>query len=73
MNISHLVHFVQPDNFHDVDPEMIKIQAELVSIPLVQRKIYTGNFETQFKSTVSELVCERDKGHGLRRYFSRAA
>ncbi len=62
MNISHLVHFDRPNNLHGVDPEMIKIQAELADIPLVQRKVDSGDFETQFKNTVVELARQGTKG-----------
>jgi diphthine-ammonia ligase len=54
--ISHLVHFDRPFNLHGVDPAMIKLQTELVGIPLVQRKIASEDFEEEFKDTVGALI-----------------
>ncbi len=62
MNISHLVHFDRPNNLHGVDPEMIKVQAELAGIPLVQRKVDSGDFEKHFKNAIAELVGQGTKG-----------
>ena len=56
--ISHLVHFDRPSNLHGVDPAMIRIQAELAGIPLVQQRVAAGDFEQAFKQTVTNLKKE---------------
>jgi uncharacterized protein (TIGR00290 family) len=53
--ISHLVHFDRPFNLHGVDPAMIRLQAELAGIPLVQKQVKNEDFEREFKDIVSEL------------------
>jgi diphthine-ammonia ligase len=55
MKVSHLVHFDRPNNLHGVDPAMIRLQAELAGIPIVQRKVESRDFEREFKRTVNEL------------------
>jgi uncharacterized protein (TIGR00290 family) len=54
--VSHLVHFDRPLNLHGVDPAMIRLQAELAGIPLVQRRVATEDFEWEFKDTVGALI-----------------
>lgn len=56
MNISHLVHFDRPNNLHGVDPEMIRLQADLGGIPIIQRKVDSGDFEREFRKTVGDLA-----------------
>jgi uncharacterized protein (TIGR00290 family) len=60
MKVSHLVHFDRPNNLHGVDPAMIRLQAELAGIPLIQRRVASEEFEQEFKMTVSSL-----KQHGV--------
>ena len=60
--ISHLVHFDRPNNLHGVDPAMIRLQAGLAGIPLVQQRIAAGDFEKEFKQTVTSLKNEGVSG-----------
>jgi diphthine-ammonia ligase len=53
--VSRLIHFDRPNNLHGVDPSMIRVQAALAGIPLVQRHIAKDDFEHQFKMTVASL------------------
>ncbi len=62
MKISHLLHFDRPNNLHGVDPAMIRLQAELAGIPIVQRKVVSEDFEREFKKTVGELAKSGTKG-----------
>jgi uncharacterized protein (TIGR00290 family) len=55
LTISRLVHFDRPLNLHGVDPAMIRLQAELAGIPLVQKKAESADFEREFRSTVTDL------------------
>ena len=55
IRISRLVHFDRPNNLHGVDPFMIRIQAELARIPIVQKSVPSIDFEREFKDTVNEL------------------
>jgi len=56
LTVSHLVHFDRPSNLHGVGPAMIRLQAELAGIPLIQRKVATEDFEWEFKETVGSLL-----------------
>ncbi|MGE5172419.1 MAG: diphthine--ammonia ligase, partial [Betaproteobacteria bacterium] len=56
MKITHLVHFDRPNNLHGVDPAMIRIQAELAEMPMVQRRVASEDFEREFKKTVGDLA-----------------
>jgi uncharacterized protein (TIGR00290 family) len=60
--LSHLVHFDRPNNLHGVDPAMIKVQAELTGIPMIQREVAFEDFEREFKKTVGELAKNGAKG-----------
>jgi len=60
--LSHLVHFDRPNNLHGVDPAMIKLQAELTGIPMIQRKVASEDFERAFKKTVGGLATSGVKG-----------
>jgi uncharacterized protein (TIGR00290 family) len=62
MKLSHLVHFDRPNNLHGVDPAMIKLQADLTGIPMIQRKVASEDFEREFKKTIEELVMSGTKG-----------
>ncbi len=56
MKLSHLVHFERPNNLHGVDPAMIRLQAELAGIPIVQRKVDPKDFESEFRAVVGGLA-----------------
>ncbi len=62
LKISHIVHFNRPENLHGVDPAMIRLQAELTGIPLVQRHVATEGFEQEFRNTVNSLKKEGAAG-----------
>ncbi len=62
MKITHLVHFDRPNNLHGVDPAMIRVQAELSGIPIVQRKVDSKDFEREFKKTVGGLARNGARG-----------
>lgn len=55
LTISHLVHFDRPYNLHGVDPSLIRLQAGLAGIPMVQRRVASEDFEREFKETVAAL------------------
>ena len=55
MKVSHLVHFDRPNNLHGVDPALIRLQAELAGIPMIQRQVASEEFEHEFEMTVSSL------------------
>jgi len=61
MKLSHLVHFDRPNNLHGVDPDMIKLKAELTGIPMIQRKA-SADFEREFRKTIGELAMNGTKG-----------
>jgi diphthine-ammonia ligase len=62
IQLSHLVHFDRPNNLHGVDPAIIRLQAELTGIPLIQRKVATEDFEQEFKKTIGGLATSGTKG-----------
>ncbi len=62
MKVSHLVHFDRPNNLHGVDPAMIRLQAELARLPIVQRKVASEDFEREFRKTVGDLARSGIKG-----------
>jgi len=55
IKVSHLVHFVRENNLHGVSADLIRLQAELTGIPIIQREIISENFEDGFKETVKEI------------------
>ena len=55
IRVSRLVHFDRPNNLHGVDSAMIRLQAVLARIPLIQKNIQSNDFEREFKETVNEL------------------
>ena len=63
MKVSRLVHFDRLFNLHGVSAEMIKQQAELAGIPLVQKKVEQENFEHEFKKTVG--ACAKNGTQGV--------
>jgi uncharacterized protein (TIGR00290 family) len=62
LTVSNLVHFDRPNNLHGVDPAMIRLQAELAGIPIVQQRVKSEDFEQEFKKTVGELSKNGTKG-----------
>ncbi len=62
LRISHLVHFDRPENLHGVDPALIRLQAELTGIPLVQKRLASKDFEREFRDTVDSLKKEGASG-----------
>ena len=62
LKISGLVHFDRPNNLHGVDPGMIRLQAELAGIPILQQRVLSEDFEQEFKKTVGELAGNGTKG-----------
>lgn len=62
MNVSHLVHFDRPNNLHGVDPAMIRLQAELAGVTIVQERVAQEDFERVFKKTVGDLAQHGTKG-----------
>ncbi len=63
MKISHFVHFDRALNLHGVDPALVRLQAELAGIPIVQRKVVSDDFEREFKDTVAAL--RKDGARGM--------
>lgn len=59
--VEKLLNFISKDSkrtaFHGIEKDLIKLQAELISIPLFQKEVTadTGEYEKEFKSAVSEL------------------
>ncbi len=62
MKVSHLVHFDRSNNLHGVDPAMIRLQAELAGITIVQRRVDSSDFEREFRTTVGELAKKGARG-----------
>jgi len=55
VNVSHIVHFVKEDNLHAVAPELIRLQAGLSGIPIIQQEITSDDFESGFKETIKKI------------------
>lgn len=55
MKISHLVHFVREDNLHGVSPGLVRLQASLTGMNIVQKEVPDGSFERFFKETVKSI------------------
>ncbi len=53
--MSHLVHFVRENNLHGVAAGLIRLQAELSGIPVVQKEISSNDFESEFKDTIRSI------------------
>jgi uncharacterized protein (TIGR00290 family) len=62
MKISHLIHFVREPNLHGVSPELIRIQASITGIDIVQKEVPDGDFERHFKKTVKSVGMPGLKG-----------
>jgi diphthine-ammonia ligase len=62
LKISRLVHFDRPNNLHGVDPVLIRLQADLAGIPMVQKRVASEDFEQVFRSTVGDLAQQGIKG-----------
>jgi len=61
IKISHLLHFVREFNLHGVNAEMIRLQAGLSDILIIQQRILS-DFESGFKETVRGLMGSGIKG-----------
>lgn len=63
--VKYLLNFVSKEYkrccFHGIRPELLKLQTELIGIPLVQKEVSADmqKYEQEFKQAVSEL---KDKG-----------
>jgi diphthine-ammonia ligase len=62
MHIGHLVHFDRSNNLHGVDPKMIRLQAALMGIPLIQQKVASEDFEQEFRKTIGTLAKNGARG-----------
>ncbi len=62
MRVSHLIHFDRPNNLHGVDPAMIRLQAELAEIPIIQKRVSQPDFEQEFRETVSDFAGKGARG-----------
>lgn len=66
--VKHLLNFISKEYrrccFHGTEAKLLKLQAELVGIPLVQREVSPDmqNYEREFKDAVCELQAEGVKG-----------
>jgi diphthine-ammonia ligase len=56
--VSRLVHFDRPFNLHGIDPELIRLQAKLAGIPMVQKRVANEDFEQEFRNTAESLKLE---------------
>ena len=54
-NVGRLIHFERPNNLHGVDPALIRVQAALTGIPMIQRFVQQDEFENEFRMTVASL------------------
>jgi uncharacterized protein (TIGR00290 family) len=65
-NISHLVNFISEEHgrvrSHGIDAEIIKLQAEAIGIPLLQRAITRNGYEETFKEAMRTLIPHQVKG-----------
>ncbi len=62
IQVSHLVHFDRPNNLHGVNPAMIRLQAELAGIPIVQKRVVSEDFDREFRKTVGDLAKQGARG-----------
>ncbi|UCD72541.1 MAG: diphthine--ammonia ligase [Candidatus Bathyarchaeota archaeon] len=65
-NISHLVNFISEEDrrvrAHGMDAEIIKLQAEAIGIPLLQRATTRNGYEEAFKEALQTLIPSQVKG-----------
>lgn len=61
--------------FHGIERELISLQAQLIDIPLFQKKVSDDMqlYEKQFKEAVTELKARGAKRYGFWRYLSNRA
>ncbi len=62
LTVSRLIHFDRPNNLHGVDPSLIRLQAQLAGIPIVQRHVASEDFEQEFRKIVGDLAEDGIKG-----------
>lgn len=59
-NISYLVNFISREykrvSFHGTEAKLIKLQAEAVDIPLLQKETTWNGYEQEFKDAVRSLI-----------------
>ena len=59
-DVSHLVNFISEEHrrvrFHGTDAELIRLQAEAIGIPLLQRATTWNGYEQEFKAAVRSLT-----------------
>jgi len=64
--ISHLVNFISKEHgkvsFHRIEPELIRLQAEAIGIPLLQKETTWEGYEQEFKEAVRSLIPNDVKG-----------
>ncbi len=55
IEISGLIYFEREKNLHGISAELIRFQAELSGIPILQREVVLDDFESEFKETVNGI------------------
>src|SRR5512135_494267 len=55
LTVSCLVHFDRPNNLHGVDPSLIRLQAQMARIPMVQKHVASEDFGQEFRKIVGDL------------------
>lgn len=62
INVAYLLNMISEDGKHSrshgVSSKLLKIQAEAIGIPIIQRGAAWGNYEEEFKKAVSRLKKE---------------
>ncbi len=57
--ITHLINMISEDGRHSrshgINPELLRRQAELMKVPIIQQKASWENYEDEFKKAVSEI------------------
>ncbi|MBA7667834.1 hypothetical protein ES703_75934 [subsurface metagenome] len=59
-NVSHLLNFISKEykrvSFHGTEAKLIQLQAEAISIPLLQKETTWNGYEQEFKDAVKSLI-----------------
>ncbi len=59
IRITHLINMISEDGRHSrshgINPELLRRQAELMKVPILQQKASWENYEDEFKKAVSEI------------------
>ena len=65
-DISYLVNFISKEykrvSFHGTEAKLIQLQAEAVSIPLLQKETTNDGYEQEFKEAIRSLIPNGIKG-----------